>query len=189
MLVTRASSLCRAAGILPAFPLPTGSKPVGQHSQDGCVTLNGVDSAKPVCHMLTSLITHKELLVWLSIVSGITFFGSLLLIPFLVVRMGADYFMPHRDEERTFAGRHPVIRWTGLILKNVIGALLILAGIAMLVLPGQGLLTIVMGIMMLNFPGKRAFERRLVRLPGVLRAINHLRARAHREPLQLPEKA
>ncbi len=137
--------------------------------------------------MLTSLLSHKELLVWLSIVSAITFFGSLLLIPFLVVRMGADYFMPHRDEERTFAGRHPAIRWTGLILKNVIGVLLILAGIAMLVLPGQGVLTIVMGIMMLNFPGKRAFERRLVRLPGVLRAINHLRARAQREPLQLPQ--
>ena len=137
--------------------------------------------------MMTYLAAHKEILVWLSVVSAFTFVGSLLLIPFLVVRMGADYFMPHRDEERTFAGRHPVIRWTGLILKNVIGVLLILAGIAMLVLPGQGVLTIVMGIMMLNFPGKRAFERRLVRLPGVLRAINHLRARAQREPLQLPQ--
>jgi hypothetical protein len=136
--------------------------------------------------MTTFLQSHKEILFWLSIASVITFVGSLLLIPFLVVRMGADYFMPHRDERRTLAGRHPVIRWTGLVLKNVIGALLTVAGIAMLVLPGQGLLTMVMGIMMLDFPGKRAFERRLVRLPGVLRTINHLRARAQREPLQLP---
>jgi hypothetical protein len=137
--------------------------------------------------MTTFFQSHKEILVWLSIASVITFVGSLLLIPFLVVRMGPDYFMPHRDEERTLAGRHPVIRWTGLILKNVIGVVLIVAGIAMLVLPGQGLLTIVMGILMLDLPGKRALELRLIRLPGLLRAINHLRARAHREPLQLPK--
>jgi len=97
--------------------------------------------------------------------------------------------MPHRDHEETLAGHHPAIRWTGLVLKNVVGVLLILAGIAMLVLPGQGLLTIVLGIMMLNFPGKRALELRLIRFPGVLRAINHLRARNQRPPLQLPGQA
>ena len=97
--------------------------------------------------------------------------------------------MPHRDAERTLEGRHPVIRWTGLILKNIIGVLLVLAGIAMLFLPGQGLLTVIIGIMMLNFPGKRALELRLIRLPGVLRAVNALRARAKHPPLQLPPRA
>jgi len=133
--------------------------------------------------------SHKELLVWLGVFSVITFIGSLLLIPFLCVRMGEDYFMPHRDAERTLEGRHPVIRWTGLILKNIIGVLLVLAGIAMLFLPGQGLLTVIIGIMMLNFPGKRALELRLIRLPGVLRAVNALRARAKHPPLQLPPRA
>jgi len=143
----------------------------------------------PLAVMLHSLLEHKHVLTTLGIVSAVTFVGSLLLIPFLVVRMGEDYFMPHRDHEETLAGRHPIVRWAGLILKNAIGALLILAGIAMLVLPGQGLLTIVLGIMMLNFPGKRALELRLIRLPGVLRAINHLRARSKRPPLQLPPRA
>lgn len=129
---------------------------------------------------------HKDILVWLGIFSAVTFVGSLLLIPVLCVRMGEDYFMPHRDKDETLAGRHPVIRWTGLILKNVIGVLLILAGIAMLVLPGQGVLTIIIGIMMLNFPGKRKLELRLIRVPGILRGINYLRARAKHPPLQLP---
>lgn len=136
--------------------------------------------------MLDSLIHNKEFLVWLGIFSAVTFFGSLALIPVLCVRMGEDYFMPHRDEQETLAGRHPVIRWTGLILKNIIGLLLVIAGIAMLFLPGQGVLTIIIGVMMLNFPGKRSLELRLIRLPGVLRAINHLRARAKHPPLQLP---
>ncbi|MDZ4289200.1 MAG: PGPGW domain-containing protein [Prosthecobacter sp.] len=138
--------------------------------------------------MLTSILQHKELLAWLGLFSAVTFIGSLLLIPFLVVRMGEDYFMPHRDEEQTLAGRHPALRVTGLILKNALGVLLIAAGIAMLLLPGQGLLTIVIGLMLLNFPGKRAFEVRLIRLPVLLRTINGLRARAHRPPLQLPPK-
>ncbi len=129
---------------------------------------------------------NKELLVWLSVASAIMFVGSLLLIPFLCVRMGEDYFMPHRDKEETLAGRHPVLRWTGLILKNVVGLVLLLAGIAMLVLPGQGLLTMVMGIMMMNLPGKRKLELWLIRLPGVTKIINHLRARAKHPPLQLP---
>ena len=136
--------------------------------------------------MFDWLSQHKEVLVWLGIFSAVTFVGSLLLIPVLCVRMGEDYFMPHRDKDRTLEGRHPVIRWTGLILKNLIGILLILAGIAMLVLPGQGLLTILIGIMLLNFPGKRKLELKLIRIPGILRAINYLRARAKHPPLQMP---
>jgi len=138
--------------------------------------------------IFSSLQNHKELLVWLSIFSAVTFVGSLLLIPVLCVRMSEDYFMPHRKREATLAGRHPVLRWTGLILKNILGILVIAAGLAMLVLPGQGLLTIIIGIMMLNFPGKQQLELRLIRIPGVLRAINHLRARAKHPPLQLPPR-
>lgn len=130
---------------------------------------------------------HKEFFAWLVGLSALTFVGSLILIPILCVRMGEDYFMPHRDLEQTLAGRHPVIRWVGLILKNVAGVLLLTSGVAMLVLPGQGLLTIIIGIMLLNFPGKRRMELWMIRLPGVLRVINALRARAKHPPLLLPE--
>ena len=138
--------------------------------------------------MLNSLLHNQEFLVWLGVFSVITFVGSLLLIPVLCVKMGEDYFMPQRDKDETLAGRHPLLRWAGLILKNVVGVLLIAAGIAMLVLPGQGLLTSLIGIMMLNFPGKRSFELWMIRLPGVLKAINAMRARAKHAPLQLPPK-
>lgn len=145
-------------------------------------TLATIDSVFDYLHH------HKEILVWLGVLSAVTFVGSLILIPILCVRMGEDYFMPQRDQDVTLAGRHPVIRWTGLILKNIIGMLLVLAGLAMLFLPGQGVLTIVIGIMMLNFPGKRRLELWMIRLPGVLRVINGLRARAKHAPLQLPEE-
>jgi hypothetical protein len=106
----------------------------------------------------------------------------------MVIRMGEDYFMPHRDADRTLAGRHPALRLLGLAAKNLLGLLLLAAGLAMLVLPGQGLLTMVMGIMLLNFPRKRALELRLIRIPALLRTVNSLRAKAHRPPLQLPPR-
>jgi hypothetical protein len=131
---------------------------------------------------------HKELWAYLGLLSVITFIGSLLLIPLLVIRMNDDYFMPERNESRTLAHRHPVLRFLGLVLKNGVGLLLLLSGLSMLVLPGQGLLTIVMGLMLLNFPGKRALELRLIRLPALLRTLNALRAKANRPPLRVPPR-
>jgi hypothetical protein len=62
----------------------------------------------------------------------------------------------------------------------VVGALMALPGI-----PGQGLLTMLIGLSLLSFPGKRRLERRFVRMPALLRAINRLRARFARPPLKL----
>ena len=80
-------------------------------------------------------------------------------------------------------GRLSIPRLLGLVLKNIIGVIFILAGLAMLVLPGQGVLTILLGIMLMNFPGKSALELHIVQQPTVLRAINWMRQRAHRPAL------
>jgi hypothetical protein len=55
----------------------------------------------------------------------------------------------------------------------------------MLVLPGQGVLTILAGITLLNYPGKRRLELWLVRRPAIHRAIDWIRRRAGRAPLEL----
>jgi hypothetical protein len=70
--------------------------------------------------------------------------------------------------------------------KNLLGILIVLAGVAMLLLPGQGILTILIGLMLLDLPGKRRLERRLVQQPSVWRAINWMRAKAHKPALEWP---
>ena len=65
---------------------------------------------------------------------------------------------------------------TVLIVKNLVGGLFVAAGIVMLFMPGQGILTILIGLSLLDLPGKRAFERRLVGSPAVFEAINVIRA-------------
>jgi len=51
--------------------------------------------------------------------------------------------------------------------------------------PGQGILTLLLGISLMDVPGKQKLERKIVERPAVLKAINKLRARANKPPLDL----
>ena len=81
------------------------------------------------------------------------------------------------------AEQHPVVRAALLIGKNVFGLVFVLMGLAMLVLPGQGILTIVIGLVLIDFPGKYKLERWIVSRRAVLNSINWLRQRADRGPI------
>ncbi|MCB1062154.1 MAG: hypothetical protein KDN20_04435 [Verrucomicrobiae bacterium] len=131
---------------------------------------------------------HPALVGWLAAASVLTLILSAILVPVIVSRMRADYFMSDRDPERMFASQHPVIRWIGLILKNIFGIILFLVGIVMLATPGQGILTVFVGFMLIDFPGKRKLELFLIRFSVIHRAIDWIRKKAGRQPLQLPEK-
>lgn len=137
--------------------------------------------------MLAWMQSHETLLAWLSAASVLMFFGSILLIPWLVIRIPADYFLRQRHYADRWKPRHPLLRIAFLAIKNILGGLLFLAGVVMLVTPGQGILTILVGLLFLDFPGKFALERRLAAKPPVFRTINWMRAKAGHTPLELPE--
>jgi hypothetical protein len=136
--------------------------------------------------MLEWIRGHELALWWMGTVSLVTFLASLILIPMLVVHIPSDYFLRKKRKLANLQGRYPVIRLAGIVVKNIFGIVFVLAGLAMLVLPGQGIITILIGVMMLNFPGKRNLERRIVQQPKVLRAINWIRAKANKPALQVP---
>ena len=103
---------------------------------------------------------------WLGLASVVMFVGSLLAMPVLLGQIPADYFLPERmaDADR----KHPLLRWMLFGLKNLLGTVLLLAGVVMLFTPGQGVLTILVGLFLLDFPGKRRLELWLIRRPRVL---------------------
>ncbi|MHA7834479.1 MAG: PGPGW domain-containing protein [Algiphilus sp.] len=128
---------------------------------------------------------HSTLLWWLAAASVLMFVGSLIVVPWVVVRIPRDYFA-HSERPDPPRQQWPILlRLTYALLKNAMGAVLVAAGIAMLVLPGQGLITLFIGLMLLDFPGKFRLERRIVGYPSVLRAMNWLRARRGVPPLRL----
>jgi hypothetical protein len=135
--------------------------------------------------MMAWLQGNETLLWWLTAVSAFTFVASLLLVPWLVVRIPRDYFAPGSAHHLPWANRHPAARFALAIGRNVLGCVLVVAGLAMLVLPGQGMLTIVVGVALVDFPGKQRILRRIVAQPPVLESINWLRRRAGRAPLIL----
>ena len=130
-------------------------------------------------------------MTWRNIVLGVIFFvvtfvASSALVSFVLVRLPATFFHPSHDRD-ILVDKHHVIRWVGIIIKNVIGLVLLLAGIVMAVpgVPGPGVLTILFGIALLDFPGKRRLEYKIVSRPKVFQAINTLRRKFDRPPLVL----
>ena len=123
-----------------------------------------------------------ETLVTLTILSIVVFVGSLIAIPFILVRLPTDFF-DIRVPRPWMEDHHPVLRVLGHLVKNVVGAIFLFVGFLMLFLPGQGILTMLIGISMLDFPGKRKLEAKLIGQPAVLNTINGMREKFGKPPL------
>ena len=113
----------------------------------------------------------------------ISVFMMVLIISFLP----EDYF---KSENRNLISsvqnsRYPLLKLLVLITKNFFGVLLLLSGILMLILPGQGILTIITGLVFIDYPGKYKFERKLLRQKGVINSINWIRSRLSKPPLKV----
>jgi hypothetical protein len=117
-----------------------------------------------------------------------TFTVSLAVSALVVVRLPATYFCKHCPPT-SWRARHPALRWSFLLGKNLLGLGLVVLGVLLSLpgVPGQGILTILIGVMLLDFPGKRALERKLVARPAVRRTIDRLRVRFGRPPLVLDD--
>ena len=127
------------------------------------------------------------LLGWMGLASLITFAASLILIPLVITRIPTDYFSNRKRHLARSRQLHPILFAILIALKNFVGLVFIVAGIVMLVIPGQGLLTILIGVTLTDFPGKYALERRLVAQHNIFNAINWIRHKAGKEPLIRPE--
>lgn len=125
---------------------------------------------------------------WLFAASAAMFLLTPVAVGWFVVNMPADYFAERRRRRESPGWqRHPVLRPLVFAVKNALGAALVVAGLVMLVVPGQGLLTIVVGLLLVEFPGKFRLERWLATRNSVWRSLNWLRKKAGRQPLKQPE--
>jgi hypothetical protein len=126
---------------------------------------------------------------WLTVTSIIAFLATLIIVPWFIIRIPSDYFSNSNIERRKtpWSNQHPLVQRILLVGRNVLGYVFIVVGIAMLVLPGPGILTVVVGIILLNFPGKYRLERWMVERRPVIRSINWLRRWAKKTPIVLEE--
>ena len=129
----------------------------------------------------------EPILQWLGLISLFTFLLSLAVIPWLISRLPSDYFIRHTyaASARNIDLRFRTPFW--LVIRNLIGSVLFFAGIAMLFLPGQGILTIVVGISLLTFPGKHHFLSFLTDRVTVQKALDWIRTKTGRQTFIWPK--
>ena len=127
--------------------------------------------------------SYKVYILWLATISLFVFIFSLLSIKWLVALIPTNYFIKKKKVKSK--RKYSFIWFLSIIVKNLIGYTLILGGILMLVLPGQGLFTILMGLILSNYPGKYSIERKFISMPSILKTVNWLRKKSDKPPLQI----
>lgn len=141
--------------------------------------------------MIDRLTTFWQSITWTTLGIGFGLFLLSLLLSFaaigiVMVKIPANYFSTHYKQD-FMPGSPWIVRWGAVIAKNIAGLLLILIGILLSLpgVPGQGILTILLGLIFIDIPGKRPIEARIIKRPTVLSAVNKLRAKYDKPPLEL----
>jgi hypothetical protein len=124
---------------------------------------------------ISSWFSHPALLWGLGIFSVVAVVASVLLVPRYLASLPQDFLV--RDAHQDGGS----MAWR--VARNVLGVLLVVLGVLMLILPGQGLLTLLVGVMLVDFPGKLKLVQRLLGRPKVLGIVNKLRAKRGSPPL------
>jgi hypothetical protein len=129
--------------------------------------------------MITWIQAHSALLLTgLGVLGVATFVVSLIALPIIIARLPVDHFVVERARSVPWQGARPRRSILLVLGRNLLGVLLVLGGVLMLFLPGQGILTIAIGLLMIDFPKKRAFQAWLLSWKPVNRGINWLRRKA-----------
>ena len=143
---------------------------------------------EPLLDIARSFLTPRNALLLTGLTLALAAVSALL-VPVMLARLPEDYLLTEHDPLRV---RLAEASWPGrleIVGRNLLGLILLLLGVAMLFMPGQGMLTVLVGLALTDFPGKRRLERRLLARPGVGKAVDWLRARKSQPPFLLVRPA
>lgn len=129
--------------------------------------------------------SNMNIVVGITSFSVVSFIGSLILIPYIIINMPSDYFVISRKEFINNRIKHPVLRLIVHFLKNFLGGIFLLVGIIMIFIPGQGLLTMLIGISLIDFPFKKELELKIISRKSIFKFVNKLRHKAGKASLVL----
>jgi len=133
------------------------------------------------------------LIILLTTFASIVYF---IVITYIITQMDTRYFISKKvsannskkDHQLTLYRQilhHTISRTVAYALKIaeiLLGLILIVCGLAMLILPGQGIITLLIGLSLVPFPGKDKLERNLLARKSVQSTLNWIRVKANKEP-------
>jgi Putative transmembrane protein (PGPGW) len=124
---------------------------------------------------LEDLLANTAVQCGLVAFSVVAVVASIVLVPRFLAKLPPNYLQKGEEPKHSLPLR---------IARNVLGVVLVVLGCAMLVLPGQGLLTLLVGLLLVDFPGKHELVRRWMSKPKVLSVVNKLRSHHGAGPLR-----
>lgn len=128
---------------------------------------------------------YQSVLPWLPLLSISGFaiaIVSAIALPWVLVHIPANYFI---TAPKTKQNRSP-LGWLIWLLRNSLAIVLLIVGLLMLVLPGQGLLMILIALGISTSRHKYSLERSIISRKNVFRTVNWIRKHFHRSPIIHP---
>lgn len=127
-------------------------------------------------------LSHPSFLIAMTVVTVGLLVASIAVTPWVIAKLPRDYFKRHYDFAAQMI-KNPRARVVARVGKNLVGVVLLVVGIALLILPGPGILCVLMALVLLDFPGKHKLERKIATRPKVLKTMNKLRRKMGKKPL------
>lgn len=129
----------------------------------------------------------NDVYLYTGLASLVMFVVGLAATGYVLLRLPVDFFTNALSPNPKRRFNHPALHYTWCVVRNVLGAALIIAGVIMLVTPGQGLLTLIVGLMLVDFPGKRRLSLKLIRRGHLIEGANRWRLRYGKPLFEIPE--
>ncbi len=134
--------------------------------------------------ILLNWLTENTLLVSsIAVVSFVLLFLTVVATPYLVAKLPTTYFHDRREHFIAKQAGHSV----RMIIKTALGAMLILAGLVLMLTPGPGLLVLLAGLSIAEFPGKHKLLVMIGTHPSVFRSLNWMREKRGAPPFEHPD--
>jgi hypothetical protein len=111
-----------------------------------------------------------------------------IVVSYIITQMDKRYFIRQKKDDALAKKTpkkvliHNILDYVIKAAKIIIGVFLLMCGILMLVLPGQGIITMIIGLSLIPFPGKDKFEQNLLARKSVRSSLNWIRAKANKDP-------
>ena len=134
------------------------------------------------------LASYSSILIGIGSLSLLIFIFSIIGLGWFISQIPEDYFIHEKRQADNWDKYSSEIRVVIIIAKNVIGIVMLISGLLLLILPGQGILTMIIGILLIDYPGKFKLEQKIISIPSIFRGLNWFRAKSKKSYLQHPFK-
>ena len=97
------------------------------------------------------LTSYSSILIGIGGLSILILMFSIIGLGWFISQIPEDYFKKKKRQAKNWDQYSSETRMMMIIVKNVIGIVMLISGLLLLILPGQGILTMIIGILLIDY--------------------------------------